>query len=154
MSLTQQEIEQHLSEQSFATVVTREGEQLASRTMLFGYAPPSSVFLITRRETGKVQQIKAASAGLIHVGALADDLSSSYDISIRGGFELVEPGAEVYREGIEVLARKNAMVRDIAGSSMRDDYALLRLRVDEILGWTYRQALEGAPKTRVSGSTP
>jgi len=149
--LTAQEIERHLKERAFATVVTANGGSMASRTMMFGFVAPDAVYLITRSDSAKIGHIRSRSSGLLHLSGQGDDLSAAFDISVRGAFQEIAPDSTHYQTGVGVLAAKNPMVRDIAGSSMRDAYTMLKLNVSEIQGWTYQQAADGLPKTQWSG---
>ena len=150
MTLGMDQIKQTLAEESFATVVTKSGDGLASRTMLFAYDSADGIYLLTQKVTHKVGQIAANAEGLVHLGRLTEDLVSSFDISMQGQFRRVESGAPEFGQGTDLLAAKNGQIRALMGSAMADDYVMFRFQVESIEGWTYQQALDGQPKTNLS----
>lgn len=150
MQLTTEDIQRNLNEKAFATVVTRLGEEMSSRSMLFAYEEGHGVFLLTQKTTAKVKHMGDEPVGLVHVGEVKENLPESFDISIRGRFKFLDAASPTFEQGISALAAKNAMIGDLAKSPMIDDYALILMEVDTIEGWTYQQFVDGAPKTTIS----
>lgn len=154
MSISQQEIQAQLSQASFGTLVTRDQESLFSRSMLFAYDGVRDFFFVTHRSRDKLGQIHRDGQGLLHVGVLAPNVVSSCDVRATGRIEEIDPPGAEFARGVELLGQKNAMIRDLMASSAGEDYALLRLRADEIVGWSYQQAVDQLPKTRLAVASP
>jgi len=151
MLFTKEMIIEALQKKEYATLIT-EGEQgLASRTMTFGFLPDNKIFLLTHKGTEKLTDINFSKQGLLHLSKIAENVAESYDISIRGNFNLIEFSNPLYQTGVDVLAQKVPQVKDMltANESSQNHYQLIMFQINSLKGWNYLQILSGLPKTVV-----
>lgn len=149
MPFLREEVFRKLGEFNYATVVTIARYKLASRTMLFGFKPDHTIYLLTNVNTEKLNDIDYSPKGLVHLSKIEENLSDSFDISIPGQFEKIPAGDPEYADGIAVLSEKNEMISDIVNSPMQKDYQLLKFVFKEIYAYTYFQIINGENKTLI-----
>ena len=150
MTLTEEMIHEKLEQNFFATLVTKNGAGLNSRTMTYGYLPKTGIFILTQKSSEKVNEIGNDPVGLFHISQIESDIAQSYDISISGTFERCEESSPYYKDGFEAIGKKNPQVLYLLNSEAKADYELLLFHIKEIKGWNYFQAINHMPKTIIS----
>jgi hypothetical protein len=149
--LTEELIYEKLGQNKYLTFVTFSDDDLASRTMTYGYVPETGIFFLTHKGCNKLNDLAKNPKGLLHIAQIENDISQSYDISISGLFENCEEASAHYREGFEAIGKKNPQVLGLLNSDAKEDYQLLLFRISEIRGFNYYQAISGMPKTIIKG---
>lgn len=151
MIFTKEMIIENLQKKEYATLVTVGKKGLASRTMTFGYLPEDKIFMLTHKGTGKLSDISFSKQGLLHLSSINDNVSESFDISIRGNLDLIEFNDPMYQTAIDILGKKVPQVKDMLTSSenAKNNYQMFLLKITDLSGWNYIQVLSGEPKTVV-----
>ena len=83
MSMTQEELASHLSENTFAVLVTQNGSLLASRSLLYAYAD-GDIYMMTKLVTEKrtyFQRVTATARRCHHAG-FGQDLQGAVDLEV------------------------------------------------------------------------
>ncbi|MGE5606187.1 MAG: hypothetical protein ACM3YE_10925 [Bacteroidota bacterium] len=147
MILTKELIYEKISQNCFATMVTYGENRINSRTMHYGFSPGKGIYILTQKNTDKLNDIVGNPQGLFHIAKIEEDIKSSYDISIWGRFERCAASSPDYLNGIKTLSKSNPQILNLADSEAKLDYELMIFRIDEIQGYSYLQSINGLPKT-------
>ena len=149
MVFTKEMIIENLKKKVYATLVTSGEKGLTSRTMTFGFSPNDKIFLLTHKGTPKLNDISFSKQGLMHLGSIGDDVTQSFDISVTGTFELIEPDNDLYWMGLDLLGEKTPQVKDmlVSDEDARSHYQMILFHITNLSGWNYIQVLSGMPKT-------
>jgi uncharacterized pyridoxamine 5'-phosphate oxidase family protein len=146
--MSKEEVLSVLQNEEYGILVTSGKTGMTSRTMTFAFCPDDKLFMMTHKGTAKLDDIYFNPRGLIHVNAIKEKITESYDISIEGEFQFLDPENSLFETGKELLGRKNPMVRNILGNKdSRSHYELLIFYIRSLKANDYMQALNGEPKT-------
>ena len=151
MIFTKEMIIENLQKKDYATLVTVGKKGMTSRTMTFAYLPDDKIFMLTHKGTNKLTDIDFSKQGLLHLSCITDNVTESFDISVRGNFDLIEFGSPLYQTAVDIMGKKVPQVKDMltANENAKDNYQMFLLKITGLSGWNYIQILSGEPKTVV-----
>lgn len=147
-SHTKEEILSHLEKMPVGVLATfsEDHQVIRLRVMYYGFDEQLNIYLMSTKDSPKVQQVISSHSVSLMVNGLEDPYDASWEVEINGEATLLETKKDILF-ALDTLKGINPFADVALESGEVDIFSFIRLKPSVVMFRIYHEALKGEPPT-------